>query len=876
MSFFGVPRLPPGLIPRPRVQAALDSAAPLTVLHAPAGYGKTVALAQWATATDEDGVWLRLREDSAEPKGFVSQLAHALDDFGLLDERNPLVQADASLQVAEPWSLLERGLRRIGTPLAIVIDQSEYLSDTTIRGILRLLADLPQLSVKTSTRTSNAFTESGVALSIAVTRIGPADLELTVSEAAALVGDTEHSERVREVLDFGATPALARVVALDADPHAVTSTSAIEERIESLLRLRGSAADARFAAFIQRVALTDAIDAEFAAELTGEADAAELLDRAEREGLGIWNATSPHAPSRRSFELSPVFRRIIERYSRRELPADTVRKLELRVARWHLAGRRPFPAMRIAVAWKEWGLATDIVRESWNEIITGGGGLSTLFADVPLMTLRNLPLVTIVLAISANAQGTQRLRALEYFALAAYGARMHRTKSGPADRVVLLTIETAAYRVSGRGTPALAAAVAGLDLMRTMGPAEHDLLGRNEPTLYNHLGTTLLYAGRAADALECFRASTAVSDAKGLRAGLQGLALQAGTLAIRGDMPEAAQVLADADRRVWPDSWADGYPGSFAVAARAYAALEAGDPDAAAAHLAVLEPHRATIEHWSVLAHLDALISLLNGSPETAQVRLDTVVREQKARHALHSDMAADLRHTSALIRLASGEVAAAEEALAKGPDTPRRRVGRARIALARGDLERAMQLLAGWGDNEGDDAVSSRVRGEQLALVAGAIALAEATSPRPERAEHVHVALRRLAAFVRDRGLSLPVMLTPVAAIDAMLSAAMLRAGTADAYDEDFVALLTRARDAGVIGSRGVRPRLTERELAVAATLAHHSSVDDIAAAMSVSRNTVKSQLRALYRKLEVGSRDEALYVLAAWELSPSAQDLR
>ncbi|MGK3953995.1 LuxR C-terminal-related transcriptional regulator [Microbacterium sp. I2] len=871
MSLFGVPRLPPGSIARPRLLTTLGSATPLTVLHAPAGYGKTVALAQWATATDEDGVWLRMREDSAAPTRFVSQVAHALDDFGLIDERNPLAQADASLLVADPWALLERGLRRIGGPLTIVIDQSEYLEERTIRGILRLLADLPQLSVKTSTRTSNAFTESGLALSIEVTRIGPTDLELTVAETALLLGVTERSERVRQVLEYGATPAVARVVALDADPRNESSSVTIETRIESLLRLHDSAADERFGAFIQRIALTDAIDADFAVELTGEAHAAEMLDRAEREGLGIWNAASPQASGVRSFELSPVFRRIIEGYTRRELPPATLRELDLRIARWHMSGRRPFPAMRIAVSWKEWDLATDIVRESWNEIIGGRSGLTSLFADIPLMTLRNLPLISIVLAISANANGTQRLRALEYFALAVYGARKQRARSRPADRVLLLTIESAANRVSGRSAPALTAAVGGLDLMRTLGPAERDLLGRNEPTLYNQLGTTLLYGGRAADALECFRASTAVSDAKGLFAGLQGLALQAGTLAIRGDLPEAITVLADADWRIWPDSWVDGYPGSFAVVARAYLALEEGNPDAAAGHLSTLDPHRSTIEHWSVLADLDAQIALLKGAPEAAQVRLDTTLREQKARHAIHADMASELRHTGALIRLAGGNVAAAEDLLAKAPEGPRRRVSRARIALARGDVERAMQLLTGWGDDAEDDAVSSRVRGEQLALLAGAIALAQASAPRPERADHVHVALRRLAAFLRDRGLSMPVMLTPVAALEAMLGAV-----TAGSYDDDFVAVLTRARDAGVIGSRSARPRLTERELAVAATLAHHSSLDDIAAAMSVSRNTVKSQLRALYRKLEVGSREEALSVLAAWELSPSAQDPR
>ena len=65
-----------------------------------------------------------------------------------------------------------------------------------------------------------------------------------------------------------------------------------------------------------------------------------------------------------------------------------------------------------------------------------------------------------------------------------------------------------------------------------MDAAERDRLGRNEPTVYNQIGTSLFYGGFTAEALDCFRRSTAVSDTKGLFAGLQGLALTAGTLAV--------------------------------------------------------------------------------------------------------------------------------------------------------------------------------------------------------------------------------------------------------------------------------------------------------------------------------------------------------
>jgi len=52
----------------------------------------------------------------------------------------------------------------------------------------------------------------------------------------------------------------------------------------------------------------------------------------------------------------------------------------------------------------------------------------------------------------------------------------------------------------------------------------------------------------------------------------------------------------------------------------------------------------------------------------------------------------------------------------------------------------------------------------------------------------------------------------------------------------------------------------LTPRERVVLEVLAETGALDEIAARLFVSRNTVKSQLRAIYQKLGVSSRTEAL----------------
>lgn len=57
-------------------------------------------------------------------------------------------------------------------------------------------------------------------------------------------------------------------------------------------------------------------------------------------------------------------------------------------------------------------------------------------------------------------------------------------------------------------------------------------------------------------------------------------------------------------------------------------------------------------------------------------------------------------------------------------------------------------------------------------------------------------------------------------------------------------------------------RPHLTERELQVLQCLPTRLSVEEVAAALSISPNTVKTHLRSIYQKLGARSRNEAILI--------------
>lgn len=52
----------------------------------------------------------------------------------------------------------------------------------------------------------------------------------------------------------------------------------------------------------------------------------------------------------------------------------------------------------------------------------------------------------------------------------------------------------------------------------------------------------------------------------------------------------------------------------------------------------------------------------------------------------------------------------------------------------------------------------------------------------------------------------------------------------------------------------------LTQRERVVLANLSEESTLEEIACRLFVTRNTVKSQVRSVYRKLGVSTRAEAV----------------
>ena len=83
------PLLRPGTVVRSSLieQLAKRDACPIVSVVAPAGYGKTTLLSQWAERNGQDFGWVSVDEKDNDPKVLLSYVTEALDAIEPISER---------------------------------------------------------------------------------------------------------------------------------------------------------------------------------------------------------------------------------------------------------------------------------------------------------------------------------------------------------------------------------------------------------------------------------------------------------------------------------------------------------------------------------------------------------------------------------------------------------------------------------------------------------------------------------------------------------------------------------------------------------------------------------------------------------------------
>ena len=163
---------------------------PVLSVVAPAGYGKTTLLSQWAERNGQAFAWVSLDERDNDPKVLLTYVAEALDAVEPIDQR--VFDALASPGSSVPGSVVPRlgsALASMTSPVALVLDDVHLLHDPGCRAAMPVLADhVPDGSqLVLAGRDAPPLPIARLRTEGRVMEIGPGDLALTLAEAASLL-----------------------------------------------------------------------------------------------------------------------------------------------------------------------------------------------------------------------------------------------------------------------------------------------------------------------------------------------------------------------------------------------------------------------------------------------------------------------------------------------------------------------------------------------------------------------------------------------------------------------------------------------------------------------------------------------------------------
>ncbi len=858
----------PRLVARERLYAALDAGLdlPLTLVHAPAGYGKTALLAGWLAARQHAVAWVALDASVRDTLGFLRALIAALQahrpalgatTLALLDAFGP-PRPDLLL------STLLTDLQTLGVPTVLVLDDYHAVQSEAVHGALAWLLERmpPDLHVVLVSREIPPLPLARMRAAGQLAELNADALRFTPAESAqflnATMGLALADEQVRDLeartdgwvgglqlaaLALREPNSRARVLAAFSGTHRFVADYFADQVFERM--------PAPLAAFVLQTAiltrlsgeLCDAVLADSALPVpTGRAQA--TLETLERTNLFLL----PLDDQRAWYRYHPLFADMARERLRQRVAADRIATLHLHASEWWEQHDDLGAAVDHALAAGAHERAADLIEARALDFMAGAGGLEGWLAELPPALWQTRPRLWLARAAGMIASASYAalvpcLQQAEATLAAVAAPDTERTR-----RDILAFYAMLRTLADDPGAPAM---ISGL-------LAELEL---HHP-LRAVLAAALTYAsfgvGNIAGAREVATSALALLPPapRALAERISLLALLALVNWGQGRLNDVEQHCAEVLRLAQNGAQLVPVLGTgMTLLLRGVLLAERNDLQAAACDLAEC----AAVAGQAQIAPLVS----------TAQMYLALVLQAQGQHDAAHERFALadaalrsgalppltqkELEGCRALFWLRSGGVSSAARWAetyipSDAPLTPYDypRIALARTLIAEGKAARAATMLAQLAA-EAEDAGYGRFQIWALLLEALAHHMENDTP-------------RALTVLERALALALPEGYTRLFADEGAPMAALLRAAQGRGINTRYVAHLLAAIAPATSPTDALAEALTPRELEVLRLIAAGASNQAIAQQLVLTLGTVKKYANSIFGKLGVRSRTQAI----------------
>jgi LuxR family maltose regulon positive regulatory protein len=390
------PGVPGWAVPRPRITELITQGrrwCPLTLVTAPAGAGKTMALASWAAAETEAVAWVSLDDFDNQPGAFWAYVVAALRRSGVAGPAASSL-AGRGRDASHVFALrLAAALAAQNPPVTLVLDNFHLLTDPAVLdGLDYVLRNTGTgLRLVMSARTDPLLPLHRCRLAGQLTEIRASDLAFTVAEAGLLLarhGQIMPADSVKRLTQrTEGWAAGLRLAAIAMGTHPDPDRFVTEELVTEDSAVTGyllhevlNTQPPQVREVLLSTSILDRVSVEAASELTGNEQAGTILSALARATGFVQPAGSGW------YRYHTLFAEVLRLQLRREHP-DRIAVLHRRAARWYERNGQLTDGVRHAAQAGDWPLAASIVVDGLaiGEIIEprDGPSLADEFAGMP-------------------------------------------------------------------------------------------------------------------------------------------------------------------------------------------------------------------------------------------------------------------------------------------------------------------------------------------------------------------------------------------------------------------------------------------------------------------------------------------------------------
>lgn len=378
-----VPRWRKGLVSRPRLVERLDRAGelPLTLVSAPAGFGKTTLLAEWLASSSDSAqpaTWLSLDESDNDLALFWSYFIKALQAIrpGLGENTLSLLQSLPATHIESVLTTLINEISTIDHDFSLILDDYHFIDDGAIDAALTFFVEhLPQqMHLVIASRVEPSLPLARLRGRGALTDLRATDLRFTPEEAATFLnggmgldlspGDVASLERRTEGWIAGLQLAALSMQGRD-DASAFINAFAGHDRyiVDYLAEEVLQRQDEDVRRFLLQTSVLDRLSGPLCDAVTGQQDSKTLLETLERANLFV----VPLDDRREWYRYHHLFADVLLQNAMEETP-DLVPALHIRASDWYEGNGFRAEAIRHALAAEDFDRAASLIERIWPAI----------------------------------------------------------------------------------------------------------------------------------------------------------------------------------------------------------------------------------------------------------------------------------------------------------------------------------------------------------------------------------------------------------------------------------------------------------------------------------------------------------------------------